>query len=275
MTQLEKSVLLYTKIVSRLETEKRQKHLAKAYKQILEMMQTYTDIEKFMVDLEKSPLYYATAIATLKDKCEALIEGALQNKTEDVAKVYSQRLADLEDPSIDPMSIYSDSGFYNTAVNLKARYLNKMQAFADIFTDYTDLRCALPGNEGTYHKDLLKHFEDFERDTGLGHFDGDFEEVSKLEEYRRMIPAGDEAYEKFVKEAVVFRQTPPNYDDECAEIAQKGKAELDELIASQHEITAFGKEIKKRIKYAAEIYLPPADKTGSYTHTCEVVRDYE
>ncbi len=275
MTQLEKSILLYTKMANRLETEKRQKHLAKAYRQILDMMKTYTDIEKFMLDLEKSPLYYATAIAMIKDKCEALLEGALQNKMDDVAKVYSDRLSALEETSIDPMSIYSDSGFYNTAVSLKAKYLNKMQAFQNIFTVYTELNCALPGTEGTYHKDLLRHFQDFESYTGLGYFDGSFEKVAKLQEYRQMIPVDNNAYEKFIKEALIFRQAPPNYSNECAEIAQKEKEELSELLAFQCDITTFGKAIKKRIKYATEVYLPPLDKNGSYTYACEVVRDYE
>ncbi len=272
MYTMEKSRLLYERMAKRMEESDKEIHQAKVYREILEMMKDYDDLEIFMTELESSSLYLAPSYAIVKDKCEAYRLAAIENEMMDVAKIYEDKLIELEE---NPVAVM-EPGFYSKAGYLKGKYLEKMQDFVKLYMAYYQLKIAKAGSEGTYIEELNTYVNKLSSYSGLGKFDGDFAQVSRLKEYRALIPATDEGYDKFIEETEKFLITSPNYTEESKIASHRTQEAWEEINKNKAEIIlSLEENTIAKTKYALEIYLPPKDTAGSYSYVHEEVKDYE
>ncbi len=271
MFTMEKSRVLYEMMAERMENESREKYQAAIYREILDMMKKYDDVEAFAADLQKSPLYLAPSQALVKDKCAAYKEAATERKMVDVAKIYEDKINELEEKPEN----YVDPSFYISANKLKEKYLEKMDDFKNIYTNYYSIKMCQSGSEDEYEKDLREAFDSIEKNNGLGYYDGDFVAVSNLKEFRNMIDISDEAYNKFVEEANSFRENSPRHDEEFKKSAIDVEKEFEAIVNKKSEVMAAGEKTMKKMKYALEIYEPPKNKDGKYEYVFEEVREFE
>ncbi len=150
-----------------------------------------------------------------------------------------------------------------------------MEAFVQVYMAYYQLKVAMAGTEGTYTEELKEALIQLDKYQNLGEYDGGFEQVSSIEDYRKLIPATDEGYKIFVKEVIEFRKNSPNYGEERKKISEEVKETWELLKANKEEVKEKGTKVMSQVKYALELYIPPQNKEGKYQYDFEEVKNYE
>ena len=270
---LEKAIKLYEMMAARHAKTGWSQAQAAVYTEIAEFMRTKcATIEEATEKLSKPPLSIAPTVALMKDKINAYIRAAEDDKVRGVAEMLREKLAELDR---DPNSVY-DSAYFLTAQNLYTKYYAPIEAFKDIYKRYIELESNstytsyMSNKTSKFDKGFLPFqmaFEQFE------HYESDLAECSRRPEFREVIHVSDAAYERFVRDAVRYRANPseadpiPYYQDAEKRVAAVWENFTKEPIEEALKLRG------EKSKDGACMMVAPPDGHGDYEYTEIVTLD--
>ncbi|MCL2511339.1 MAG: hypothetical protein FWF09_04750 [Bacteroidales bacterium] len=262
---IEKAIQLYEMMAARFEKTGWSPSQAAVYAEIAEFMRNEcATIDEATEKLKHSPLFLAPSVALMKDKINAYIRAAEDDKVRGVAEVYRQKLEEIER---DPATMH-DPAYFTAAQNLYIKYYAPIEAFKEIYNNYLQL-------EGNY--DFTTHryaggqfetlflpfrmaFEQFER------YENNLAECSHRPEFREVIPVSDASYKRFVNDALRYRSNPSDADPVTAYNAAEKRVEAIWSHLNGEQIT---EKIKNYagVERGACLMVAPPDEHGDYEYT--------
>lgn len=199
MSDLNKSTELYQLIAKRCKDSTFSEYQYKIYNEIIDLIKNCNSLEESANKIKNSKFYLAPSVALMQDKISAWKKAAIETNMDEVANVYEEKLKAIEK---DNSEIYS-AGYEQTAQNLKAEYINTMQAFANIFPSFISYMCT---KENTHLEDIKKFNNQLSKPSN------DFISLSHIEKFRNLIPVNDAFYQDYVKKIVEIL-SDKNIDD--------------------------------------------------------------
>ena len=254
---IEKAIQLYEMMAARFEETGWSPCQAAVYAEMAEFMRKEcSSLEDATEKIKNSHLYTAASVALVKDKINAYIRAAEDDEIEGMAEVYRQKLDEIER---DPTAIY-DSAYFTTAHNIYVKHFSRIYAFQDIYQCYLDMERNYEFSGERFeivHLPLRMAFEQLER------YEGNFTDCANRPEFREVIPVGDEAYRRFVRDALHYRSNPPD----PAMRNKEARKRVDEVWSRFN-----NEDIKQKITLlkggcGACLMIAPPDEHGDYEYT--------
>lgn len=185
MEGLKKSIKLYSLMRDRCASSGFCNNQAQVYSEMIDFIAACESVEDSMQKIRNSKYYLAPSAALLKDKLEAEKKFAIENNMQDLVDVYSSKINAINE---DIQNMYVDD-YASKAQNIKSAYINSLTAFGNVFVSYVSYICS---GDDAHVSDIKKHI------AYIKYPNSNFAEVSKLENFRKLIPLADKAYGDFV-----------------------------------------------------------------------------
>jgi len=263
---IDKAIQLYEMMAARFTKTGWSPSQAAVYTEIAGFMRNEcATLEEATEKLKNSPLFAAPAVALVKDKINALIRAAEDDEVRGVPELYRKKLEEIER---DPAAVH-DSAYFITAQNLYIKYYAPIEAFKEIYQRYLELE----GNYSysshkysgilTFDKKYLSFqmaFEQFER------YESDLANCARRPEYREIIPVSDEAYERFVRDAIRYRANP-SVADPVTEYEEAEKRVEAVWKRFNREQVVERLQNQTRWELGACLMIAPPDEHGDYEYT--------
>lgn len=144
---------------------------AKVYSEMAELIASCKTVEESSQKIKNSKYYLAPTQALEADRAEAHKRAAIENNMPELAQVYAEKAP----------------GYEQKAQNIKAKYLNDMQIFADIYRSYV---CYIMTEKETYKGEIS---------SGMAKLSEPFLELAQNPSFRKLIPVNDAGYENFIQ----------------------------------------------------------------------------
>lgn len=267
MTELDKAVMLYTRMADRLEKSGHAPRQARVYREQADVIRGCQTLAQATETLRNTPHYLAPGAALLQDKLAALGRAAQAVGMPDVAKVYWDKVAAIE---ADVSALY-EVGYEVKARNLKQPYLETLEAFMAVYRAYV----TLSGQSALDSDGRAAALGDLRSALGrLKKPSSAFETLAGLSTFRRLVEADDLAYEHFVQS--VPRMAEQGLDvTHALEVIEKDlKETLSGLSGLTASIQAAGHATAGRQRRAQALAQAPSSRTGSYRFSQEEVQAF-
>lgn len=267
MVDIKKALQLYDMMASRMEMNGYSHRQAAVYRETIAFIKTCATAEAAMDKIKGSPLYLAPSKALMQDKLAAYTRGAKENNMPEVAKVYAFQIKKIRN---DINAIY-EAGYHTTAMNLKVKHLEIVDAFCSIYESYFIL-CTVSAFDTdiitAQHEKLKANFALFKsRDV-------DFLEFAQMNEYRDMILSDGKGYELYLNEVMGQSASAVDYAAERERIEREAAATWEEIQSCKAEIIAMSRENLSKRANARVIAVPPNDRLRDYEFIDAEVQTY-
>lgn len=259
MSSVELSLELYNLMLKRLESTGVSEYQAQIYRELIELLKTCEDMEEAKEKFKEPRYYLGPSIALMQDKITAFKNAAMENGMPDVAAVYEKKLKEIE---ADNNEIYV-AGHEQTALSLKVKHIQSMEAFVNIYNAYATLMCNYSNGQSekeNNEKDLRRAFD------SLINMGRDFNELAKIERYRRLVLIDDAGYEKFVKEAPEIASKGIDFTGERDKCFKESIEAWEKVKSNKDAIKAKGTEFLSKQKRAYVVAMAPDSVQGRYEY---------
>lgn len=268
MRDIDKAIRLYTLMAHRCEKSGFAPRQAQVYREMIELMRSCETTDEASAKIKNSKYFLAPSAALMQDRLAALQRASLEMGMPDVADVYQKKISEIDD---DVGAMY-ETGYEQTAQNLKILYVQTWEAFADIYRCYVKLACIRANNDLVIDetmKDLMAAVDRLAKPST------DFTVLAANTAFRRLVPINDEGYARFAAAVPLLLAHAPSYEIEKRHIEGKYDevkawlAGADRATIQQMEAT--GERMRGRLRKARTIVVPPDSKAGRYSFTDDEV----
>ena len=268
MRDIDKAIRLYTMMAHRCEKSGFSPRQAKVYREMIELMRGCKTADEASVKIKKSKYFLAPSAALMQDRLAAQARASLEAGMPDVAEVYQKKISEIDD---DVGAMY-ETGYEQTAQKLKILYVQTWEAFADIYRCYAKLTCVRADNELV----IVDTMKDLQAAAArLAKPSTDFIVLAKNAAFRRLIPANDEGYVRFVAAVPRLLVHGPSYEVEQSHINENYEQIKAWLAGTNRDvirqIEAAGQRMRDKMRKARVIAVPPNSKAGQYSFIEEEV----
>ncbi len=261
MRDIDKAIRLYTMMAHRCEKCGFAPRQATVYREMIELMRGCETAHEASAKIKQSKYFLAPSAALMQDRLAAQALASLEIGMPDVAEVYQKKIAEIDD---DVGAMY-ETGYEQTAQSLKIRYVQTWEAFADIYRCYVNLACIRADNELVI-ADTMKDLH--AAVARLAKPSTDFTQLAANAVFRRLIPANDEGYARFVEAVPRLLAHGPSYEagqrhiNESYEQIKAWLTDANSAVIQQMEAT--GQRMRDKLRKARAIAVPPNSKAGQY-----------
>ncbi|MDL2214262.1 hypothetical protein LJB76_01725 [Clostridia bacterium OttesenSCG-928-O13] len=268
MKDIDKAIRLYTLMATRCEQSGFAPRQAKVYREMIELMRGCETADEASAKIKKSKYFLAPSAALMQDRLAALQRASLENGMPDVAEVYQKKILEIEN---DAGAMY-ETGYEQTAQNLKTLYVQTWEAFADIYRCYAKLACVRANNDMA----ITDTMKDLKAAVGrLAKPSTDFAQLAADAAFRRLVPANDEGYARFVEAVPRLLTHGPSYETEKRQI-DESYSEIKSWLAGADKsviqrMEANGQRMQGCMRKARVIAISPGSKSGRYSFVGEEV----
>lgn len=278
MTDMEKVMALYTHMRDRLEMTGHAPYQTQVYSEMIEFLRDCKSAEEATEKIKNSEYYLAPSKAITQDTVLAFLDAAREDDMPDLAAVYQKKLEEIER---DRNAMY-DGSYQETAKWVKADYLWTMEAFAEIFSDWMQLKLADPGNTAlidSVSRSIRENMKKLKKPSD------NFAVLAGRERFRKLVPLSDEAYGTYVAEIMQFANMGKAITQAFPEETQKKslfggaqqmtpeeEAIWNEVKIQMHDVRASGLKYLEKVHEASCTATAPADEYGNYTFSDEKIR---
>lgn len=243
-------------------------HQTQIYREMVQFLGGCETAAEATLKLKESKYSLALGAALVQDKLAALAKAALENDMPEAAVVYQDKIAEID---ADVTAMY-ETGYEQTAKNIKIQYIQTYEAFADVFDCYLTLSGSVAGDEVVIQGALRDLNEALSR---LVKPSADFTELAVLPRFRKLIPANDVGYSNFVRAVPLLQAKGPDFVAEMQQLKADFERTLP-LIAPEQETLKNAAQVNlKKIKRSQVLVTPPIARSGGYVYSDEEVTAYE
>lgn len=264
MNDVEKSIALYTAMAERCEKTGLSSHQAAIYREMTDFIKDCATVEEVAAKIKKSKYFLAPSVALMLDRFEAHKKAAQEEDMPEIAEVYRKK---TEEIAADPGAMYV-TGYEATVRNYKIKYAQTVDAFVKIYRCYM-IYMNVPATDKFRRGDALKDMKE-----ALGNLilpSDDFFALAKLPKFRKLVPANDFGYEKFVQSVPKIVDGQMERSDESEIEQQQAKAEWEEVSRNKAQILEAGKKNLSRVRRAKVTVIAPDNADGHYRYVDEEV----
>ena len=268
MRDIDKALKLYGMMADRCEKSGFAPRQAQVYREMVEFMRGCETAEEASVKIRNSKYWLAPSAALMQDKFAAFEKASRENGMPDVAEVYQKKIAEID---ADPQAMY-ETGYEQTAQNLKIPYIRTYEAFARIYECYLTLSCCNAIDESRIESTRKNLNESL---AVLSKPSPDFAVLAAMDRFRELVPANDEGYARFVNAVPRLSANGPDFGAERKQIEEEFSEMVRMLSTEKGAVMEVGKRNMAKCKRSEVIVIPPDSKDGAYTYTGEEATDYE
>ncbi len=265
MTDVQKAVALYTAMAERCEKNGLSSRQAAVYREMVDFIKDCESAEEMSAKIKKSKYFLAPSVALMQDRFAAQKKAAEEEEMPEIAEVYRKKMEEIE---ADTAAMYV-TGYEVTVRNYKIKYARTIDAFVKIYRSYM-IYMNVPATDKFRRGDALKDMK--EAMTNLTLPSDDFLTLSKLPKFRKLVPANDFGYEKFVQSVPKILNGQMERSDESEVEQQRAKAEWEEVSRNKAQILEAGKRNLPRVRRAKVTVIAPDSAEGHYRYVDEEVR---
>jgi hypothetical protein len=268
MRDIDKAIRLYTMMADRCEKSGFAPRQAKVYREMTELMQGCETADEAGAKIRNSKYFLAPSAALMQDRLAVLARASLENGMPDVAEVYQKKISEIED---DAGAMY-ETGYEQTAQNLKILYVQTWEAFADIYRCYAKLACVRANNDLVI-ADTMKDLKAAQ--ARLVKPSTDFAQLAANAAFRRLVPANDEGYARFAKAVPQLLAYGPSHEAEKRQLDER-YSEIKAWLAGADRaviwrMEAAGQRMRAKMRKARVMAVAPNVKAGHYSFVEEEV----
>lgn len=261
MSDIDKAIRLYTMMAHRFEQSGFAPRQAKVYREMIELMHGCSTVDEASRKIKQSKYFLAPSAALMQDRLAALAQASLENGMSDVAEVYQRKISEIDN---DVGAMY-ETGYERTAQNLKIPYVQTWESFGDIYRCYVKLACVRADNDVVI-ADTVKDLK--AAAARLVKPSTDFTVLATNAAFRRLVPANDEGYARFVAAVPRLLAYGPSYETEKRHIDEQ-YSEITTWMAGAgpaaiQQMEAAGQRMRGRMRKARVIAVAPGARTGQY-----------
>lgn len=268
MREIDQTLKLYGLLAERCEKSGHAPRQARIYREISEFIQGCETAEDAAVKLKNSKYYLAPGAALCQDKLANLALAAKDNGMPAVAAVYENKIAEIDS---DIQGMY-ETGYEQVAQSLKGQYSQTYQAFAKLHDCYLALAASVASDKGAIQEALRDLRQTL---TRLVKPSADFSELAAMTSFRRLVPANDLGYTRFIQAVPILADQGADYAEEERRIQAEYEQAVSLLDSHKETIIAAGQANQKRTQLSQVLAVAPASKSGGYTYSDEEVRAVE
>lgn len=265
MSDIQRAIELYTLMAQRCEATGVSDYQAAVYREMINFMGDCKTISEATQKIKNSKYFLAPSVALMKDRMTSLKIAAQENGIPELADVYQAKLDEIE---ADIGAIY-ETGYEQAAQNVKIRYAKAIEAFCNAYNSYLTLCCSAANDTDAINsakKDLNEAFEVFAL------LNKDFSVLASDPFMRKLIPANDEGYARFVREAPQIRASGIEYREELDKIAEQARSEWETMSKQKDSIRQTGKKNLEKVRKSRVTVVSPNVPDGKYSYIDEEVR---
>lgn len=268
MGDIDKALKLYGMMADRCEKSGHAPRQAQIYREMVEFMQGCETAAEATVKIRNSKYFLAPSAALMQDKLAAFEKASRENGMDDVANVYQKKIGEIE---ADIEAMY-ETGYEQTAQNLKIPYIQTYEAFCTVYDCYVTLSCCSSADDALIKSTMQS------LNTSLNKLvkpSSDFTQLAEMQTFRELIPANEEGYARFVRTVPRLSASGPDFAAEKQRIQEEIEKTHALITAEKDTVMKAGREHFAKIKRAQVLVVAPDSKDGGYTYIDEEVMSFE
>ncbi|MCL2116479.1 MAG: hypothetical protein FWH29_09680 [Methanobrevibacter sp.] len=248
-----KNIELYEIMINNLEKSGFGDNQVQVYKEIIDFIKDCPSSLDAYKKLKSSDYSIAPNIALIKDKLETLKKANLEIQMEEIAKVYADKIEEIDS---NPNSTY-ETTYEEKANEIWREHENKLYGFVAIYNAYLSLIIVDEEDYQFAHLNLINAFKT------LNSLNDNFLDLSKNKRFRDIIPINDKAYFDFIKNAQIYKNSPPDLNQ-----VDKNEIELafKNIKENKSKLEKIAKDYLNQQKASGAISTSPKDKKGKYEY---------
>ncbi len=257
-----KATELYTLMANRCKQSKFTKNQDQIYSEMVNFMKECQSAEEIEIKIKKSKYYLAPSVAQTKDMITVFLEIAKENNLSELTQLLENKLLEIDT---------NDSAIYNSDYLTKTqmiitKYAQTLEAFTKIFECYVRFELMEEIEEAeikNIQDEINKAFNNLSTPSS------DFNELAKIDVFKKLIPLNNMEYELFVEKVLNYKNITPNYNDKLCFVQNELEETWNIIQGQKQEIIGFGKGEIKNSKIRLCTVIAPSDQNGRYTFTDE------